>query len=139
MLNKHPKGLLTVVLINMCVCFGFYFLTINLILSLETKFTHSNIWLFYSIFYSSIFIFSIVGGLIADKKRNHKGIVFVGLILMTIGFFIIAIPTPVSAHIVFWVITCLGLLVIVLGRGLISGNIQAVIGQMYDNPEYSKI
>ena len=36
-------------------------------------------------------------------------------------------------------ITIAGLFVIALGNGLFKGNLQAVVGQMYDDPKYSKV
>ena len=36
-------------------------------------------------------------------------------------------------------LTCLGLLVIAFGNGLFKGNLQALVGQMYDNDKYSSL
>jgi POT family proton-dependent oligopeptide transporter len=36
-------------------------------------------------------------------------------------------------------ITIIGLFTIALGNGLFKGNLQAVVGQMYDDPKYSKL
>ena len=62
------------------------------------------------------------------------------MILMSIGYLIIAIPTPtpVPSMALYLTITCLGLLVIAFGNGLFKGNLQAVVGQMYDDPKYSE-
>jgi POT family proton-dependent oligopeptide transporter len=38
---------------------------------------------------------------------------------------------------VYLTLTCVGLLVISFGNGLFKGNLQALVGQMYDNPKYS--
>ena len=140
MFKKHPKGLLTALLINMCVCFGFNVMMANLMPSLKTKFNlgYEEVGIIYSTFYFSIFVLTVAGGIIADKIKNHKGTVFAGIISMAAGCLIIAIPTP-STHTVFFVINCLGLLVIASGKGLINGNLYAVIGQMYDDPKYSEM
>ena len=94
----------------------------------------------YSIFYALIYLLALVGGRIADKTKNYKGTIFIGLILMSIGYLLIAIPTPtpVPNLVLYLTMTCLGLLVIALGNGLFKGNLQAVVGQMYDSPEYSE-
>ena len=36
-------------------------------------------------------------------------------------------------------LTCLGLLVIAFGNGLFKGNLQALVGQMYDDLKYSSL
>jgi len=143
MFKKHPKGLIAASLANMGERFGFYTMMAILSLFLMSKFglDETKAGIIYSIFYFSIYILAFVGGLIADKKRNYKGTILVGLILMTVGYFLIAIPTPTPVPAgsfgLFLAMTCFGLFVIALGNGLFKGNLQALIGQMYDNPEYS--
>lgn len=58
---------------------------------------------------------------------------------MSLGYLIIAIPTPtpVSSLPLYLTLTCVGLLVIAFGNGLFKGNLQALVGQMYDNKEFS--
>ena len=126
----------------MCERFAFYIMMAILVLFLSAKFglTGGQAGIIYSVFYFSIFVLTIVGGVIADKIRNHRGTVFVGLISMAAGYFIIAIPTPVSVSSgLFLTLICLGLFVIAFGNGLFKGNLQAMIGQMYDDPKYSKM
>ena len=55
-----------------------------------------------------------------------------GLIVMSIGYLLIAIPTPtpVPSLWLYLTLTCLGLLVIAFGNGLFKGNLQALVGQM---------
>ena len=143
MFKKHPKGLIAASLANMGERFGFYTMMAILSLFLMSKFglDETKAGIIYSIFYFSIYILAFVGGLIADKKRNYKGTILVGLILMTVGYFLIAIPTPTpvpsGSFGLFLAMTCFGLFVIALGNGLFKGNLQALIGQMYDNPQYS--
>ncbi|NLD24432.1 MAG: peptide MFS transporter, partial [Bacteroidales bacterium] len=66
-----------------------------------------------------------------------------GLILMTLGYVLIAIPTPTPVPAdkfgLLLAFTCFGLLVIAFGNGLFKGNLQALVGQMYDNPKYAKM
>jgi POT family proton-dependent oligopeptide transporter len=143
MFKQHPKGLLAAALANMGERFGFYTMMAILVLFLQAKFgltgTHAGI--IYSIFYFSIYILAFVGGLIADKTRNYKGTILTGLILMAVGYFLIAIPspTPTPNKVLFLTLTCIGLFVIAFGNGLFKGNLQALVGQMYDSPEYEKM
>jgi len=145
MFKAHPKGLLAAALANMGERFGFYTMMAILSLFLMAKFglseTHAGI--IYSIFYFSIYVLSFVGGLIADRTRNFKGTILIGLVMMAFGYLIIAIPTgtpvPADKFILFLTLTCFGLFIIAFGNGLFKGNLQALVGQMYDRPEYSKL
>ena len=143
MANKHPKGLVAASLTNMGERFGFYTMMAILVLFLQTKFglTGEKAGLIYSVFYFSIYILAFVGGLIADKLRNYKGVILVGLLVMAGGYVIMAIPsaTPVPNQTLFLVITCIGLFTIAFGNGLFKGNLQALVGQMYDNEKYGKM
>jgi POT family proton-dependent oligopeptide transporter len=125
--------------------FGFYTMMAILSLFIMTKFglDETTTGIIYSIFYASIYLLALVGGLLADKTRNYKGIILTGLLLMTLGYLIIAIPTPTPVPAgkfgLLLALTCLGLLVIAFGNGLFKGNLQALVGQMYDDPKYSKM
>ncbi|MEW6134252.1 MAG: peptide MFS transporter [Bacteroidota bacterium] len=143
MLKKHPQGLLAAALANMGERFGFYTMMAILVLFLQAKFglSGTNAGLIYSIFYFSIYILAFVGGLIADKTRNYKGVILIGLIVMATGYLILALPTPTpSPHrTLLLILSCFGLFTIAFGNGLFKGNLQALVGQMYDNSEYSKM
>ena len=142
MFKNHPKGLLGAALSNMGERFGFYIMMAVLSLFISAKFGLSEIQAgyVYSAFYGSIYILALVGGLIADKTKKYKGTILTGLVLMAVGYLIIAIPTPtpVPSMWLYLTITCFGLAVISFGNGLFKGNLQAVVGQMYDNPQYSE-
>lgn len=143
MMKQHPKGLLAAALANMGERFGFYTMMAILVLFLQAKFglSGTNAGIIYSIFYFSIYILAFVGGLIADKTRNYKGTIMIGLFVMAAGYLMIAIPTktPVPNQTLFLIISCIGLFTIAFGNGLFKGNLQALVGQMYDNPTYSKM
>ena len=142
MFKNHPKGLLGAALSNMGERFGFYIMMAILVLFLEFKFDFVGTpygGLIYSIFYFLIYVLAFVGGLIADKTKNYKGTINIGLVLMMIGYLIIAWPTPTPApqKTITLIITCFGLFSIAFGNGLFKGNLQAVVGQLYDNPTFS--
>ena len=141
MFSKHPKGLIAAALANLGERFGFYTMMAILVLFLQAKFglDGKSAGFIYSTFYFSIYILALVGGIIADKTRNYKGTIMVGIVLMALGYLMLAIPskTPVDNQTLFLAITCIGLFVIAFGNGLFKGNLQALVGQMYDNPQYS--
>ncbi len=141
MFKNHPKGLLPAALSNMGERFGFYVMMAILSLFLTYKFglEKSQATLIYSVFYALIYVLALAGGVIADKTRKYKGTIMMGLALMTVGYAVIAVPTqtPVANFPLMLTITCAGLFFIAFGNGLFKGNLQAVVGQMYDDPKYS--
>lgn len=143
MFKNHPKGLLGAALSNMGERFGFYTMMAILVLFLQAKFglSGTNAGLIYSIFYFSIYILAFAGGLIADRTRKYKSTILIGLIIMAVGYLMLGFPTPtpVPNKTLFLIISCFGLFTIAFGNGLFKGNLQALVGQMYDNEKYSKM
>jgi len=145
MFKDQPKGLLAAALANMGERFGFYTMMAILALFLSAKFglTGGQAGIIYSVFYFSIYVLAFLGGIIADRTKNYKGTILVGLILMSLGYFLIAVPTgtpvPADKFVLFLSITCIGLFTIAFGNGLFKGNLQALVGQMYDNEQYAKM
>ena len=143
MFKGHPKGLIPASLANMGERFGFYTMMAILVLFLQAKFglNGQSAGIIYGAFYFSIYILALVGGIIADRIKNYKGTILVGLIMMAAGYVIMAIPTPtpVSNVPLFLTISIVGLAVIAFGNGLFKGNLQALVGQMYDNEKYEKV
>ncbi len=143
MFKNHPKGLIAAALANMGERFGFYIMMAILTLFISAKFglSETTAGYIYSGFYASIYLLALVGGIIADRTKNFKGTILWGLIIMSVGYLLIAIPTPtpVPNKVLYLILTCLGLLVIAFGNGLFKGNLQALVGQMYDNEKYNSL
>lgn len=138
-MKGHPKGLIAAALSNMGERFGYYIMNAVLVLFLCSKFglqeeTASRI---YSFFYMGIYILSLVGGIIADRTQNYKGTIQSGLLVMAAGYIILSIPILATAGNISWLLplTCVALFLIAFGNGLFKGNLQAIVGQMYDNFE----
>ncbi len=139
MFKNHPKGLLAAALSNMGERFGYYIMNAVLTLFLCSKFGLSDESgsLIYSIFYSGIYVLSLIGGLIADRTQNYKRTIMAGLIIMALGYVLLSIPilaTPENKTALL-ILTCGALFFIAFGNGLFKGNLQAIVGQMYDNFE----
>ncbi len=139
MFKGHPKGLIAAALSNMGERFGYYIMNAVLVLFLCSKFGLSDATsaIIYSCFYCGIYILSLVGGIIADKTQNYKGTIQKGLLTMAAGYILLAIPITATDTNTTWLLplTCLALLMIAFGNGLFKGNLQAIVGQMYDNLE----
>ena len=135
MLKNHPKGLLVAFFSNMGERFGFYTMMAILVLFLQAKFGLSaeKAGGIYSWFYFSIYALALAGGILADATRKFKLVILAGIIIMFAGYIIMAVPGMTLT------ITIIGLFTIALGNGLFKGNLQAVVGQMYDDPQYSKL
>jgi len=139
MFKDHPKGLVAAALSNMGERFGYYIMNAVLALFLCSKFGLSDEkgTLIYSFFYAGIYVLSLVGGWIADKKQNYKGTIMAGLIVMAAGYVVLSIPILSTAGNIGWLLplTCFALFMIAFGNGLFKGNLQAIVGQMYDDFE----
>lgn len=135
MLKNHPKGLIVAFFANMGERFGFYTMMAILILFLQAKYGLSaeKASGIYSWFYFSIYALALIGGIIADTTSKYKTVILCGILIMFAGYVFMAIP---GMSLTF---TVIALFTIALGNGLFKGNLQAVVGQMYDDPKYSKL
>ena len=139
MFKNHPKGLIPAALANMGERFGYYIMNAVLVLFLCSKFglSEETSGTIYSCFYAGIYILALLGGFIADKSQNYKGTIKTGLLIMAIGYVVLSIPILATSENSTWllVLTCVALFMIAFGNGLFKGNLQAVVGQMYDDLE----
>lgn len=135
MFKGHPKGLYVAFFANMGERFGFYTMMGILVYYLTGKYglDPTKAGLIYSIFYASIYGLALVGGILADKTKNYKGVIMIGLVTMLAGYMLMAMPGLGLAFTVF------SLFVIAFGNGLFKGNLQAVVGQLYDNEKYGHL
>jgi proton-dependent oligopeptide transporter, POT family len=135
MLKDHPKGLIVAFFANMGERFGFYTMMAILVLFLQVKFglTEQEAGGYYSWFYFGIYALALIGGILADATKKYKLVIFGGIVIMLSGYVLMAIP-GVSLN-----LTLASLFVIAFGNGLFKGNLQAVVGQLYDDPKYEKM
>ena len=134
MLKNHPKGLLVAFFTNMGERFGFYTMMAILVMFLQARYglDADSAGSIYSWFYFAIYALALIGGMLADWTKKYKSVIFIGQIIMFAGYTLIAIP-----GLQLWV-SVTALLIIALGNGLFKGNLQAVVGQMYDEEKYKK-
>ena len=139
--RDHPKGLIPAAIANMGERFGYYIMNAVLLLFLCSKFGISDDaagWI-YAVFYFLIYVLSLPGGMIADRTQKYKATIISGLLTMAFGYALLSIPVFSEGNDsgVSWVLvfTCFALFVIAFGNGLFKGNLQAIVGQLYDNFE----
>ena len=137
-LREHPKGLIPAALSNMGERFGYYIMNAVLTLFICSKFgvPDQTAGIMFAGFYFLIYVLSLPGGIIADRTKNYKGTIIAGIIVMAVGYAILSVPV-FSGHGFSWVmvLTLCALVIIACGNGLFKGNLQAVVGQLYDDFE----
>lgn len=136
MFKGQPKGLFALALANTGERFGYYTMLAIFLLFLQAKFgfSASTAGQFYAIFLASVYFMPVIGGIIADKIGFGKCVV-TGICIMFIGYICLAIPT--AANGLGLALMILALFFIAVGTGLFKGNLQVLVGNLYDDPRYS--
>ncbi len=80
----------------------------------------------YGIYAASVYLASLPGGWIADRWLGLQRAVYVGGILIALGHLAIGLSAAFEQAAFF-----LGLVLIVLGTGLLKGNVSALVGGLY--------
>jgi POT family proton-dependent oligopeptide transporter len=138
--KEHPKGLIAAALSNMGERFGYYIMNAVLVLFICSKFGISDetSGVIFGVFYFLIYVLALPGGIIADRTQNYKKTIITGIIVMAIGYGLLSIPVfSTGGGMKSWpfVLAMIALLLIACGNGLFKGNLQAIVGQLYDDFE----
>ncbi len=135
MFKGHPKGLFVAFFANMGERFGYYTMLSIFVLYLQGKYgwDASRAGAVYGSFLFGIYFLPLLGGFIADNILGYGKTITIGTIVMFLGYGMLAFPS-MGPRFVY-----LSLAVISLGTGLFKGNLQALVGNMYDDPKYSKL
>ena len=134
MFEEQPKGLYALALANTGERFGYYTMLAIFTLFLQAKFgfTAAETSTIFGSFLAAVYFMPLVGGILADKFGYGK-MVTTGIIVMFIGYVLLSIPTPSSTG---KVLMFGALALIACGTGLFKGNLQVMVGNLYDAPEY---
>ena len=137
MFKNQPKGLYVLALSNTGERFGYYTMLAILLLFLQAKFAFSTATagFIYSTFLALVYFMPMLGGVVADKW-DFKKTVTLGIVVMFLGYLVMAIPTP-RMETSSMVIMFAALLLISLGTGLFKGNLQVMVGDLYNDPRYA--
>lgn len=137
MFKNQPKGLYVLALANTGERFGYYTMLAILLLFLQAKFGFSTAvaGTIYSTFLALVYFMPMIGGWIADKW-NFQKTVTLGIVVMFLGYLVMSIPTPRGA-VSSMIIMFAALLLISAGTGLFKGNLQVMVGDLYNDPRYS--
>jgi POT family proton-dependent oligopeptide transporter len=136
MFKGHPKGLIVASLANMGERFGFYTMYAIFTLFLQAKYGYdaTKSGIIWSSFLFAVYFLPLVGGIIADKVLGYGKTVTVGIFVMFLGYILLALPLRGEASL--WLVVG-ALFTIAFGTGLFKGNLQALVGNLYDDPQYS--
>jgi POT family proton-dependent oligopeptide transporter len=138
MFKGHPKGLFVAFFANMGERFGFYTMVSIFVLFLQAKYglTSGTSGFIYGLFMFCVYFFPLLGGYLADRVLGYGKTVSIGLVVMFIGYILLALPTRFQTG---FGLVIGALAVIALGTGLFKGNLQALVGNLYDDPKYSPL
>ena len=135
MFEGQPKGLYALALANTGERFGYYTMLAVFVLFLQANFGFSagTAGLIYSVFLGLVYFLPLFGGILADKFGFGK-MVTIGISIMFLGYLLLSIPLGNG-------IAAMGamggaLVLVSAGTGLFKGNLQVMVGNLYDAPEY---
>ena len=132
----HPIGLRTLFLTEMWERMSYYGMRALLVLYMTGAVTGFNPGLgwsqiesqaIYGIYSGMVYFMVVPGGWIADNILGHQKAVLIGALIIALGHFTLAIPIEQTFF--------LGLIFVVLGTGLLKGNISTIVGQLYENQD----
>ena len=132
----HPIGLRTLFLTEMWERMSYYGMRALLVLYMTGAVTGFNPGLgwsqvdaqaIYGIYVGMVYFMVVPGGWIADNILGHQKAVLFGALIIALGHFTLAMPIEQSFF--------LGLMLVVLGTGLLKGNISTIVGQLYDGQD----
>ena len=136
MFEGQPKGLYALALANTGERFGYYTMIAVFALFLRANFGLDAGWAgeIYGDFLMLVYFLPILGGIMADKFGFGK-MVTIGIAIMFLGYLLLSIPLGGKA--VGLVAMLIALVLISFGTGLFKGNLQVMVGNLYDAPQYA--
>lgn len=136
MFKNQPKGLYALALANTGERFGYYTMLAIFLLFIQAKFGFSAAVAtqIYSIFLAAVYFMPLFGGILADRIGYGK-CVTLGIVVMFAGYLCLSIPT--GADVIGKTLMFGALALIAVGTGLFKGNLQVMVGNLYDDPKYA--
>ena len=136
MFEGQPKGLYALALANTGERFGYYTMLAVFVLFLQANFGFSaaTAGTIYSTFLGLVYFMPLFGGMAADKLGYGK-MVTIGISIMFLGYLLLALPLGANTV----AIAAMGgaLLLISVGTGLFKGNLQVMVGNLYNEAQYA--
>ena len=135
MFEGQPKGLFALALANTGERFGYYTMLAVFALFLRANYGLSPAMAgtIYSAFLMLVYFFPLIGGIMADKFGFGK-MVTTGIIIMFAGYLLLSVPLGGDSTAL--VVMLAALLLIGFGTGLFKGNLQVMVGDLYNDEQY---
>ena len=136
MFKGHPKGLYALALANTGERFGYYTMLAVFALFLRENFglDSGTAGAIYSTFLGLVYFMPLIGGMMADKFGFGR-MVTTGIMVMFGGYLLLS--APLGSESVAMIAMMAALLLISVGTGLFKGNLQVMVGNLYDDPKYA--
>ncbi len=136
MFKGHPKGLYALALANTGERFGYYTMLAVFALFLRENFglAAGTAGAIYSTFLGLVYFMPLIGGILADKFGFGK-MVTIGISIMFAGYLLLSFP--LGGDTIAMIAMMAALVLISLGTGLFKGNLQVMVGNLYDDPKYA--
>ena len=136
MFEGQPKGLWALALANTGERFGYYTMLAVFVLFLGENFGFSNQISspIYSCFLGFVYFLPLVGGMAADRW-GYSRMVVIGMFVMLFGYLLLSVP--LGGGMAGIVAMAAALALVCLGTGLFKGNLQVMIGDLYQDPRYA--
>ena len=135
MFEGQPKGLFALALANTGERFGYYTMLAVFALFLRANYGLSPALAgtIYSAFLMLVYFFPLIGGIMADKFGFGK-MVTTGIVIMFAGYVLLSVP--LGGDTMALVVMLAALLLIGFGTGLFKGNLQVMVGDLYNDEQY---
>ena len=136
MFKGHPKGLYALALANTGERFGYYTMLAVFALFLRENFglDSGTAGAIYSTFLGLVYFMPLIGGMMADKFGFGR-MVTTGIMVMFGGYLLLS--APLGGETVAMIAMMAALVLISVGTGLFKGNLQVMVGNLYDDPKYA--
>ena len=136
MFENQPKGLYALALANTGERFGYYTMLAVFALFLRANYGLDAGWAgeIYSDFLMLVYFFPLMGGWMADKFGFGKMVTW-GIIIMFAGYLLLSVP--LGGDTLALVVMLAALLFIGFGTGMFKGNLQVMVGDLYNDPKYA--
>ena len=136
MFEGQPKGLFALALANTGERFGYYTMLAVFALFLRANYGLSPAMAgtIYSSFLMLVYFLPLIGGIMADKFGFGK-MVTTGIIIMFAGYLLLSVP--LGGDSLALVVMLAALVLIGFGTGLFKGNLQVMVGDLYNDPKYA--
>ena len=132
----QPKGLWVLALANTGERFGYYTMlaVFSLFLGENFGFSAGTASEIYTWFLTLVYFLPLFGGMAADKWGYNKMVV-IGIIIMFVGYLLLSVPMGSGTA----AVAAMGaaLLLVSCGTGLFKGNLQVMVGDLYNEAKYS--